>query len=61
MKKFLVKFKKGEKIMTEIISNYNCVVSKAVSFKIDVYYDISLLFYTDTLSPNRQVCFSTIC
>lgn len=47
--------------MTEIISNYNCVVSKAVSFKIDVYYDIKILYNEEIINPTKQIVFQTIC
>jgi hypothetical protein len=56
---FLEKFK-GEK-MTDIITNYNSVVSKAVSFKIDVVYDINILYTESFVFPSKDFTFSSTC
>ena len=59
MRMFLEKFK-GEK-MTDIITNYNSVVSKAVSFKIDVVYDINILYTESFVFPSKDFTFSSTC
>lgn len=47
--------------MTEIITNYNSVVSRALSFKIDVTYNISILYTEDFVFPSKEITFSTTC